>query len=83
MYIEQLKAIKKELQEDKSSLYELLSLILNAGLLLPNTYMLVTILFNEMKKEKNISLISIPYMIMIIYSSLKIDLELDKKRYLK
>lgn len=78
MKIEELKEIKTIIKDEK--IYELLSLILNAGFLIPNTYMFISILMNEMKKDNKIPVFAIPYLTMIIYSSLKIDLELDKKR---
>ena len=75
MKLEELKEIRKILLED--NIYNAISLIINAGLLLPSTYMFIIILLNEIKKDSRIPIEVIPYLTFIIFSSIMIDLNID------
>lgn len=76
MEIELLKELKEIIEED-GNIYILLSLLLNAVFLFPNTYMFINIFLNEMKQNEKFSIISLPYLTMLIYSLIKIDLNID------
>lgn len=64
--------------KDSEELLTLAHYLLNKFALMPEAYMLITLLIDEYKKRGSFSVITIPYFAMLIYSSLVVDYEKDK-----